>query len=973
MNQEFILTITEHRYLGWIVAAYHMTQDNEAFITIDEQLSAFHLDKEGYDFTENQASILKAIDKYTEHNLALLFTRRQTATEFFSNISLDRFNEDVRPVIEERLYKVVQLAYFEKVPIYIKKPNYNNLYESDRLEYNCENADAVFHFNRSPEKFSYYLSINRDGKKVSLLNKEIIVLSNSPCVVVLDNNLYCFKDIDAKKLKPFTAKQNITIPKTAEKKYFETFVLNCVKNNVCEVEGFEVVNLRPRSRCFAFLEEDLSGNPVLTLKFKYGNRYFLYSGEHQHDVSFEDNDGDFRFLRFQRDLEWENAKVNFLLSSGLTQSQKSWFSIPEYKDLHSFIVWINAHSDEFDREHIRIKQNFHKTQYFVGKTQLTTGMDDKPDWFELYGIVHFGEFKIPFIQLKKHILTGSREYVLPNGDVAILPEEWFQRYQDIFKFGKEDDDTLKLDKIHFNLLQNHDTTEANRALIQDVYSHQVDKNIDVPKYVNATLRSYQQEGYSWMYHLNKNNFGGCLADDMGLGKTLQTLTLLQKVYEDTWEYEDVENSDGTTTKKPKFPVSKDIQPEQASLIVMPKSLLHNWQNEIKKFCPHLLVYLYTGTKRFRTKDIGNVFRHFNIILTSYGLVRNDLEFLENYYFKYLILDESHYIKNPSSKAYQAVNKIKAERRLALTGTPIENSLQDLWAQFNFINKGLLGSMSYFKNHFVVPITKHNDEKREERLQKIIQPFILRRAKHEVAKDLPPLTEQVLYCDMSEDQKKSYEKEKSGIRSTILQNLESVGVDKTRMMALQGLMRLRQMANHPVLVEPDYKSDSGKFDRVIQNLKNLVAENHKVLVFSSFVKHLRLIEHYLIKTKTKYSILTGETSNREAVIDDFQKNEDNMVFLISLKAGGVGLNLTSADYVFILDPWWNPQAEMQAINRAHRIGQDKKVMVYRFISKDTIEEKITLLQQRKSELASTFINSNNPFRELTEKEIEELFR
>jgi SNF2 family DNA or RNA helicase len=342
--------------------------------------------------------------------------------------------------------------------------------------------------------------------------------------------------------------------------------------------------------------------------------------------------------------------------------------------------------------------------------------------------------------------------------------------------------------------------------------------------------------------------------------------------------------------------------------------------------------------------------------------------LKEHEFFYLILDESQNIKNSGSKTYQTITKLKAKHRLVLTGTPIENSLSDLWSQINFLNKGLLGNQAYFKREFITPIEKKNDPEKQTKLQTLIRPFVLRRKKEEVARDLPPLTEQIRYCGMSKEQQTTYEKEKSIIRNNILQNIEKEGIKKSAIVVLQGLTKLRQLANHPSMLNADDEAESGKFDEIFRSLKSLMAENHKVLIFSSFVKHLELLKQKIESEKWKYSILTGQTTKREEVIKKFQEDPENRIFLISLKAGGVGLNLTSADYVFIIDPWWNPAAENQAINRAHRIGQDKKVFVYRFITEDTIEEKIQLLKERKSSLAEKFVNSNNPFQEITQKEI-----
>jgi len=400
--------------------------------------------------------------------------------------------------------------------------------------------------------------------------------------------------------------------------------------------------------------------------------------------------------------------------------------------------------------------------------------------------------------------------------------------------------------------------------------------------------------------------------------------------------------------------------------------VHNWANEIAKFAPQLKIYLYTGNNRTKSKEIGKILKHYHIVLTSYGIARNDIEYLKNYNFQYLILDESQNIKNPGSKIYQAVSELKANHKLVLTGTPIENALVDLWAQMNFVNNGLLGNLNFFKNHFAGPIEKKQDENKEQKLRQLINPFILRRTKEMVAKELPPVTEQTLVCDMTEDQQKFYEREKSGIRNELLKAIEQTGVNKNAILALQALTKLRQIANHPALVDESYTGSSGKYEQIFEKLGNAISENHKVLIFSSFVKDLELIEKDLQKQNIKYSKLTGSTTDRQKVINAFTNDESCRVFLISLKAGGVGLNLIEADYVFVLNPWWNPAAEAQAINRAHRIGQTKNVFVYKFIAAESIEEKIAKLQEKKMALADSFITTNNPLKDLSETELQELF-
>ena len=477
-----------------------------------------------------------------------------------------------------------------------------------------------------------------------------------------------------------------------------------------------------------------------------------------------------------------------------------------------------------------------------------------------------------------------------------------------------------------------------------------------------------------MHHLFTNKFGACLADDMGLGKTIQTISLLLKVHRPKF----IQHL-GVTQKgsgqlslfdQPDPVSAKEFQP--ASLIVMPTSLVHNWANEFDKFAPSLKVYKHIGSLREKAPGLSRAFNQADVILTSYGTMRNDLKLLSSFEFYYLILDESQYIKNSSSKTYKSILELRARHRLVLTGTPIENSLSDLWSQFNFLNKGLLGSLTFFKREFITPIEKKNDPIQQEKLQKLIRPFVLRRTKEEVASDLPALTEQIVYCEMTDEQREIYDIEKSAIRNAILELIDTKKINNSALVILQGLTRLRQLANHPRMIDPEFRHESGKFNEIYEYLKNLVAEGHKVLIFSSFVRHLELLQTKIESKKWKYSLLTGKTVNRQEVIKQFQEDTNNHIFLISLKAGGVGLNLTSADYVFIIDPWWNPAAENQALSRAHRIGQDKKVFVYRFISENSIEEKIQSLKSKKSALAEKFISSNNPLNVISEDEILSLF-
>ncbi|MBX2872256.1 MAG: DEAD/DEAH box helicase, partial [Saprospiraceae bacterium] len=389
-----------------------------------------------------------------------------------------------------------------------------------------------------------------------------------------------------------------------------------------------------------------------------------------------------------------------------------------------------------------------------------------------------------------------------------------------------------------------------------------------------------------------------------------------------------------------------------ALIILPASLVFNWAQELNKFAPSLSIYQHTGSKRY--KDPRLILR-FDIILTTYQTALRDAELLQNIEFEYIILDESQQIKNRESKIFQAINQFPAKYKISLSGTPIENSLSDLWSQMQFINPDLLGGFTFFKREFITPIEKGQDEDKKDRLRKLVKPYLLRRTKEEVAKDLPALTTKLFYSEMASEQKKRYEKEKSAARNYLLENYDASN-PQYRIIVLQSLTRLRQIVNHPSLVYADFKKDSGKYNDVLEHLQVIRKGGHKALIFSSFVKYLELFRAEFESKQQAYSWLIGSQTakQRQRNIEQFMADPAVQSFLISIKSGGTGLNLTAADYVFILDPWWNPTIEQQAIARAHRIGQEKKVMAVKFITKDSIEEKILLLQEKKKQLAEDII-------------------
>jgi len=980
--KEYILVVTQHRKFGVIFTSYiiNLSNQEEAFYTSIEKANSVNI-KEADNYSPVLVDIQKLISEYDDSEIAGFFTKKkEDAVTFLKNVKGELITTRIRPYIERRLKKIYNLLLKAEVRIFYKDPNYTQIYSSDIITIADNKAEAVFNFKRTNEKLQYFLNISYQNKNISLKNKKIHCLTDEPCIILLDNYLYRFENINSKKLKPFVKDDFITVSKKIEKKYFETFIYNSVRDFKVKAEGFEIIDNETTPKPAFYLQNDIKGNPVLLLKFIYGSQSILPNNPSSKFIILNSDNDNYTFVKTIRNFNFESNIIKTLKKNGFTSADVTLFypkgidKINNQSKIFFTIETINKHLDLFNSLNISIKQTFFEKKYHIGKVNLKISVNKSKDWFDVKGNVQLGDFSIPFVKLRKHILKDIREYELPDGTIAILPEEWFEKYKRMFNLGSQISDGIRLNNFHFAVLDEKEEGIDTSGFkdIKKFFEGNFSNKVSVPDKLNATLRDYQFTGFNWMIHLAEYGFGGCLADDMGLGKTIQALTLLLQEQNNLVDKPIFAKAEKQATQlnlfsQPQTPVFTEKKVHPTSLIVMPTSLIHNWNNEIKKFTKSLKTLKYTGSNR--TNNIEN-FIDYDIVLTTYGVVRNDIDFLKQFPFHYIILDESQAIKNSSSKVYKAIIQLQGTNRLVITGTPVENSLSDLWSQMNFVNPGLLGNNTYFKNEFVTPIEKHSDEPKSDMLQALIHPFILRRTKEEVAKELPPKTEQIRYCTMKEEQAKIYEKEKSQVRNTILESMEKNENAKNGFAVLQALTKLRQLANHPKLITID--EESGKYDEVVRMLENIISEKHKVLLFSSFVKHLEIYKEYLEQNNYKYSILTGQTRDRQKIIDDFQNTSDNHVFLISLKAGGTGLNLTAADYVFLLDPWWNPAAEEQAINRAHRIGQDKNVFVYRFITKDSIEEKIVNLQQQKSNLADKFVNSNNPFTELSADVIKTLF-
>jgi superfamily II DNA or RNA helicase len=570
--------------------------------------------------------------------------------------------------------------------------------------------------------------------------------------------------------------------------------------------------------------------------------------------------------------------------------------------------------------------------------------------------VSFGKEEIPLNLLQKMLLAGQKAVMLKDGTLGILAEEWLQRYASIIKHGKINKDEVEVSKfIALSEQQTSKEQEVLKPLIKSQWwqkwqkwQSSNEKVYELPATVKAELRPYQQKGFEWLTLLAEAGAGGCLADDMGLGKTLQTICFLA--------------------------YNIHHNPNSLNLIVCPSSLIYNWQQELQKFTPNIKAVVYHGATRSTELLEDNI----QVIITSYGTIRADADKLLSKQYGVAVIDESHNIKNPSSQITAVVSMIDATTRIALSGTPVVNNTFDLYAQLNFSLPGMFGSREFFKNQYADAIDKYHDEEKIEALQKLTAPFILRRTKEQVAKDLPEKTESILWCSMSRSQQDLYNEIKDQVRSNLFTDINKNGLNKSKLAVLQGMLKLRQICNSPLLLPAEEQqgcSDSIKTEVLIQELKNIIG-NHKALVFSQFSSMLRLLATECDKQGINYYHFDGQTppAKRAEMVKAFQEKDNTTnLFLISLKAGNTGLTLTAADYVFLFDPWWNTAVEQQAIDRTHRIGQTKNVFAYKLICKDTIEEKIIQLQEKKKRLAEELVVEDDGFiKSLNEEDIAYLF-
>jgi non-specific serine/threonine protein kinase len=770
-----------------------------------------------------------------------------------------------------------------------------------------------------------------DEAPVSLRNADAGVISVDPPWLFVGDRLWRAEG-DLSFIRHLLNEEALTIP-DSERELFLLEHLPALAARVPVEGGFlgrrELVTLPVRKRLY-LTEED--GTLVATLAFGYGDYEVGYNAAYP-ETSVCHDPARATLVTIQRQPEAEGAAWAELSTFGLKRDGYRHVLRQRVAPVDFLVGQVpklqRAGYDLFGEDALtgaRLRRVTPKVSL-----RVASGID----WFEVVASVAFDEQSVSLATIRKAIRRREGFVKLPDGTLGVIPEEWLARFGRLFSLGEETEEGIRLSKTQALLLELA-LAEGDEVQADAEYTRRIAALRDftqiAPQPTPATfvgeLRPYQHAGYEWLHFLHAYEFGGCLADDMGLGKTVQALAFLQSL-----------KASGHATT--------------ASLIVMPRSLLENWAREAARFTPDLRVRIHADG--MRGQEIA-AFAEVDLVLTTYGVMLRDLELFRQYRFHYLVLDEAQAMKNAQSQTARAARMLKGEHCLALTGTPVENTAEELWSLFAFLNPGQLGSQDAFRSHFVGPIQRDGSEEAATALRALVHPFILRRTKDQVAPELPPRTERILTCEMEPAQRRLYDRTRDGYRAELLGLIDREGMQEARFKVLEALLRLRQLANDPRLVHKEHVGTSAKVDTLLETLEVLRAEGHKALVFSQFTSMLALVREALDARDWPYLYLDGKTKERQALVDRFQADPAIPLFLISLKAGGTGLNLTAADYVIHLDPWWNPAVERQASDRTHRIGQERPVMVIKLIVPDTVEAKILTLQEKKQALVESLITT-----------------
>lgn len=954
-EQLIFILIPKFKWANYVVYPCCVTDSGEFYSYKGKYTDNGELSEEG-------RRILHLCDRCEIASLYDSFGRKKYKTEReFTEKMSGQVLDAVKSFVAKTVAEIIRRLASRNTALFLRESRLQSIYKQDAIHLLPEPLKPLLGFYRDSEKIRYTLRLAYGEKIFVPMKCGLKVITDSPCIVLIGDRLYSLPEkFGGLRLLPFLKKEEIIIPRHNEREYFRKFILKNVYSSEIEVEGFDVVYPQCTKTCVLSLENNIVSEPILSVEFYYNQRLVRFSDSKRVIVEMKEEGDDYCFYKIVRDVEWEKSFLDFLKTLGLVESTPGNFIWPENNNWGQMIDWIALHRSVLEQQGITISQKKLSAFYYTGKWTVNYSEERELDWFQLrMEVILEDGRKISLQDMRECILSGKRAYPIDENTVFIIPEEWFARYTGLFLFGQSKRDKLLLHRSQLSLVN-----AGGEANFRVNVTNNTLETVAVPVSLRAVLRDYQQRGFEWLYHLYRQGVGACLADDMGLGKTIQTIALLLKYKEET------RKSDGTEMPKQLDLFAEDLFAGQENdkagevseqaffktcLIIAPASVVHNWKNELAKFAPSLTTLVYTGSGIFRSEKRKALLR-WDTVVTTYQTFRNDIDFFIDHHFGVVVFDESQNFKNRSSLLHQAVAQVRGDFYIALSGTPIENSLSDLWSLMEVINSGLLGSHASFQNYFIRPIEADNQGIRSQMLHKLIAPYILRRTKEEVLQDLPERMDEVILCEPDKEQKQVYEEELSRTRNLIMEKSVRQERGGGQIVILQSLNRLRQIANHPLLAVSDYLYGSGKFREVFRMLEEVAGTGHKVLLFSDYVSFLNLIGKEMKIRGWDYAMLTGETQNREEVINRFSATADCHFFLISLKAGGVGLNLTEADYVFILDPWWNVAAEEQAISRAHRMGQKRSVFVYRFITEGTLEEKIQSMQKDKQSLVDAVIKS-----------------
>lgn len=954
-----------------LAAVINLNKKNYPFFTVDAILGEPNEANDGFAGKTEKADISRYVetDKLPEKDrelLALLrklqeseinkfVSRNSPFSGIWENIihqEEDELPGETRELIADYLFpRLRQLcAPREDQPLFYVLPEGKSFKTANLQPLQVGNEDAVPHFHvRKNGSYRMSMSVQMGSLERGMEENE----TSSPLFYLYNDHLYCWGNQETVHLaEKFMPKGHLDVKKDEWQKNLQDFLIPLTREYKVDFER-------------QIVDEVKDGDPEVNLFLVEKGDYlvfqpsFTYKGyetrsRDRDEIIVPRND---KILVVHRNRKAEQGfieKLQALHSNFIVNEDNGSLALKGTDVLKNnwFFLFVDAMKDMKTPVYgFEALKNF---RFNTAKPQTKIFISSNTDWFDAKVDIVFGDQKVTVAEVKRALANKQQFVQLNDGTLGILPEEWLKKYSLLFRVGEGNSNNLKLSRFHLSvvdeLYENRDEEELVVQLeekYENLRQFNKIREVDPPEHLHPILRPYQVAGFQWLNYLRDIKWGGILADDMGLGKTVQALSFLEHV-----------RAENESVK---------------ALVVCPTTLIYNWESEIKKFTPKLTYRIHHGATRTRLRE--EILDH-DVTITTYGTLRSDIKLLMSVQFDYVVLDESQAIKNPSSKVTKAACLLNAKHRLCMSGTPLQNNTFDIFAQMHFLNPGMLGTMEFFRQEFAIPIDKFGEQDRKEHLRKILYPFILRRTKEQVARDLPEKQEMILWCEMEDEQRRIYDAYRNDFRDKIMGTIQEQGIQRSQLTILQGLMKLRQICDSPAILneEEKFENHSIKLEEIGRELTENIS-NHKALIFSQFLGMLALIKGKLDELGVKYEYFDGSTTapDREKAIQRFQNDESVRVFLISLKAGGVGLNLTAADYVYIVDPWWNPAVEQQAIDRTHRIGQTKNIFAYRMICKDTIEDKILQLQEKKRALAKDLIADDTSFvKSLTREDVEYLF-